>query len=178
MERSESPPRTVRLPWIGLLGLLVAVVAGALVLLERFLLAGVVLPISTLAFMSADVRRRRTADPGLRFGNAVSRRLADAAVLGGVAWVSVDDDPYVAAAALTALGTAYLAAYVRAKAVGLGFGVPDAIPGEALHFLMVAVGLVVGGMLQLQVFLWLAAVVSAVSMARDVSHIARQAEAR
>jgi hypothetical protein len=178
MERSEPPPRTVPLPWIGLLGLLVAAGAAALVLLERFLFAGAVLPISTLAFMSADVRSARADEPVLRFGNAICRRLADAAVLGGVAWVSVDDDPYVAAAALTALGTAYLAAYVRAKAVGLGFGVPDTIPGEALHFLFVAVGLVVGGMLQLQVFLWVAAVVSVVSMARDVSHVARQAEAR
>lgn len=176
MEPSEPPPRTVRLPWVGLLGLVVAVGAAAMVLLERFLFAGAVLPISALVFISADVRAR-AADPGLRFGNAVSRYLADAAVLGGVAWVTVDDDPYLAAAALTALATAYLGAYFRAKAVGLGFRVPDAIPGDALHLLMVALGLVIGGTLQLQVFLWLAAVVPAVSMARDVSHIVRQAEA-
>jgi hypothetical protein len=174
MERSEPPPRTVRLPWIGLLALLVAVGAAALVLLERFHFAGAVLAISALVFVVADVRSGRAADPGVRFGDAVSRRLADAAVLGGVAWVSVDDDPYVAAAALTALGTAYLAAYVRAKAVGLGFRLSDGIPGEAPHFLIVALGFQVGDMLQFA--LWLAAAVSAVSLVRGGSGVARQQE--
>jgi hypothetical protein len=80
----------------------------------------------------------------------------------------------LAAAALAAMGSAYLAAYVRAKAGGLGFRLDSLFPRDGLHFVLVGLGLLL--MALLQVALWLAAAVSLLSVARDVGQVARQQE--
>jgi hypothetical protein len=149
----------------------------------------------------ASVRRANAATARMGFAARVAERLADAAILGAVAWVAVSPPshpflfavrrPGLAAAALTALGVAYLASYVRAKAVGLGFQVHE-LPGEqVLHFGLIGVGLLlwnspVGATLDgflgpegaLAGPLWLATLVSAASLVRGVGEVARQPEAR
>jgi hypothetical protein len=223
MERSADPPRTAAPPWAALLGLLAATAAAALVLLETYAdplssgLYGVAAALGTMAagvLFQGSVRRANAATARMGFAARVAERLADAAILGAVAWVAVSPPsqspaltavrtiasrvdpllfavrrPGLAAAALTALGVAYLASYVRAKAVGLGFQVHE-LPGEqVLHFGLIGLGLLlwnspVGATLDgflgpqgaLAGPLWLATLVSAASLVRGVGEVARQPE--
>ena len=140
--------------------------------------AGAAVIACAVGLAAADVRGTDRARRLERFGAAVAGRIADGVVLGSVAWVAVSDRAtLVAAAALTALGAAYLAAYLRAKAVGLGFRVDRLFPQDGLHFLLVGVGLLFGGTV-LAGALCVAAVVSFLSVARDARQVGRQAEAR
>jgi len=174
MERTAHPPRTAALPWVALLGLLAAAGAAALVLAGQPLPAGVLTVAAGTAFVVASLR---ASHPRARFTEAVTERIGDAAILGAVAWVSVNEDAWVAGSALAALATAYLAAYVRAKAVGLGFRVEEPIADLGIRFVVLGVGVTQGGPVLLGA-LWLAAVVSAVSFVRGASRVARQPEER
>jgi hypothetical protein len=118
-----------------------------------------------------------SAHPRLRFSGTVAERIGDAAILGAVAWVSVDEDPWMAAAALTALATAYLAAYVRAKATGLGFQVEDPVAERGIRFLVLAVGISQGGPVLFGA-LWVAVLISLQAFVREAARIGRQPEAR
>lgn len=130
--------------------------------------------LAAAGFAAADVRGAATRE---RFGTAVAARIADGAILGALAWISVPEDPLVAGAALAALGAAYLAAYVRSKAMGLGFRLDRLFPRDGMHFLVVGLGLLFGGTV-LQVALWVAVGASLVSLGRDAGQVAEQPEPR
>jgi hypothetical protein len=102
----------------------------------------------------------------------VAERLSDAVILGAVAWASIEDRPVVSAAALAALSAAYLEAYVRAKALGLGFRMGRPSLDRYVHFLLVALGLVVTSVLQAA--LWLAAAFALLGVVRLTFQVARE----
>jgi hypothetical protein len=167
-----SSPRG--LPWLAVLGLAAGAGAGALLLLGQRVAAGAAVVVSAALFSAADVRGAGSRE---RFGTAVAARVADGAVLGGLSWVAVPEDPLLAGAALAALGAAYLAAYVRSKAMGLGFRLDRLFPRDGLHFLLVGLGLLLGDVL-LRAALWIAVGASLVSLGRDAGRVAEQPEAR
>lgn len=174
MEHSADPPRTAAPPWVALLGLLSAAGASTLVLAGQPLLAGVLTVAAGAAFVVASLR---AAHPRARFTEAVTERMGDAAILGAVAWVSVNEDAWMAGSALAALATAYLAAYVRAKAVGLRFRVEEPIAERALRFVVLGVGVTQGGPVLL-VALLLAVLISSQALVREAARVGRQTEAR
>jgi hypothetical protein len=174
MERPKTPPRTAGLAWLALLGLLTAAAASALVLAGQPLLAGVLTVAAGTAFVVASLR---AAHPRARFIEAVTERIGDAAILGAVAWVSVNEDTWMAGSALAAVATAYLAAYLRAKAVGLGFRVEEPIVERAIRFVVLGVGITQGGPVLLGA-LWLAVLISSQALVREAARVGRQTEAR
>jgi hypothetical protein len=174
MERSADPPRTAALPWVALLGLLAAGGASALVLAGQPLPAGVLTVAAGTAFVVASLR---AVHPRARFTEAVTERIGDAVILGAMAWVSVNEDAWIAGSALAALATAYLAAYLRAKAVGLGFRVEEPIAERALHFVVLGVGVTQEGPVLLGA-LWLAVLISSQALVREAARVGRQTEAR
>lgn len=112
----------------------------------------------------------------LAFAGAAVERLADAAMLGSIAWVALSDRPVVAAAALVALSSSYLASYLRSKAEGLGFSVQDRRPVRLAGWGVVALGLVIPP--ALVAALWAAAGLWLVVVVMEVRDVALEGEPR
>jgi hypothetical protein len=179
MEGPEAPARGGAAPWLVALAALASGVAAALILTGRSVLAGAAVAVAGGALVFADVR----ASGRQRFAHGVVERAVDGVVLGAVAWVAVvptgaavdaAPEPIISAAALSALGFAYLAAYVRAKGRGLGFEVSDPVLERPLHFALVSASLLFD---QASLLLWLAAAVDAQAVLRMAASVGRQREA-
>jgi hypothetical protein len=76
----------------------------------------------------------------LSFGD----RLFDGCVLGALAWVSRTEDEWLAAGALLALATGFLASYIRARGGSLGYGIEEGVITPALRYGLIAAGLIGG----------------------------------
>jgi hypothetical protein len=170
MDGPEAPSRGGAAPWLIALAAVAAGAAAALVLTERPTLAGVAVAVAGGALIYADLR----AVGRLRFAHAVVERAVDGVILGAVAWEFVESDTFVSAGALTALGFAYLAAYLRAKGRGLGFRVSDPALERYVHFALVSGSLLLPSGPPL---LWLAAAVDAQATFRTAVAVGRQREA-
>jgi hypothetical protein len=171
MDGPEAPSRGGAAPWLTILAAAAAGAAAALVLAERMALAGVAVVVVGAALAYADLRATSGRQ---RFAHAVVERAADGAILGTVAWEFVDSDTLISAGALTALGFAYLASYLRAKGRGLGFRVGDPVLERYMHFAFVSASLVVA---QGRLLLWLAAAVDTQAAIRLAVAVGRQREA-
>lgn len=101
----------------------------------------------------------------------LAERVLDAVVLGAIAWVAVPEHFGVATAAVLALGTSYLAAYLRVRASGLGFPVVEPPLFRLARPLLVAVGLLADLLL---VSLWAVSAISVGILIREVAQLDRQ----
>jgi hypothetical protein len=84
------------------------------------------------------------------------------------------DEPWTAGAALTALVASYLASYLTAKAIGLGFEVHERLPYRSVRPLLAVIGMLIPEILHAA--LWAAAVISLESVVRHGWSVARQQE--
>jgi hypothetical protein len=100
------------------------------------LVAGAALVIGG-ALLRPDDRLGRVA---LSFGD----RLFDGCVLGALVWVSRTEDEWLAAGALLALATGFLASYIRARGGSLGYGIEEGVITPALRYGLIAAGLIGG----------------------------------
>lgn len=171
----DAAPRSRAAAWLPILALSAAGAAAGLVLAGRFELAaaGAAASMAAVTLSGRFTREERSAR--LRFADSVAERVADASVLGAVAWATVGDAPEAAALALAALVLGYLAAYVRAKASGLGFPVRESIIARSVR-----AAAVVGGLLVPRVLvpaLAVAALVSLFSVIRETVEVSGQREA-
>jgi hypothetical protein len=73
-------------------------------------------------------------------------RAYDGAILAAVAWAFRGTDPWIAVGALVALGTSFLAAYVRARGASLGYGVGESSITRGFRYGLISVGLLVDGL--------------------------------
>jgi hypothetical protein len=71
-------------------------------------------------------------------------RTFDGIVLGGLVWVTRTAEPREAAGAIVALAAGFLAAYVRARAGSLGYGIEESVITPALRYLVISGSLIVG----------------------------------
>jgi hypothetical protein len=172
MEPPEAPRRAGATPWLVILALVAASGAAVLVIVGRPLEAGIAVAICGGALTAGTIGGGWASIPRYRFSHAVGERLSDAVILGAVAWSSVEERPVASAAALAALSAAYLEAYVRAKAVGLGFRMWGPSLDRYVHFLLVALGLVVTSLLQAA--LWFAAAFALLGVVRLAFQAARE----
>lgn len=108
------------------------------------------------------------------FADHTVERLLEASLFGSVAWAAIPEEPWTAAAAVTALVASYLASYMSTKAIGLGFEVHERVPYRSVRPLMAVVGLLFPAILD--VALWAAAVISFESVVRHGMSVARQRE--
>jgi hypothetical protein len=167
-----SPPPPSAVPW--LLGATIAASAAAatLVVLSRPVAGGVAAAVAVGASFLAGVASKRS--PRLVFADHAVERILEAALFGSIAWASVPEDRWTAAAALTALVAAYLASYLSAKAIGLGFELRERVPYRSVRPLVAVLGLLIPAILD--VALWAAAAISLEPVVRHSMTVARQRE--
>jgi hypothetical protein len=197
MGRSEENARRGSAPIAPIaLGLAAGLASGSFILADRYVdplqgsvlsvLSGPAAAVAGVLFQWAGAHERSAR--GL-FAAAVAERLADATILGSLAWVAVNPpmgpfilsipDVALAGAALTALGLSYLSAYTRAKGNGLGFRILGWTFEPVVHFGLVGLALLLRAWpfeAAPTAVLWLAAAASAVSVFRAASAIGRQEE--
>jgi hypothetical protein len=147
--------------------------AAALVIVGEERGAGVTVAVAGGALLGA--ARRADRSPRFLLLEGVTERAVEAAVLGAIAWAALPDDSRLGAAAITALGASYTAAYFRVRAMGLGFRIGDAGVLRTAPPLMVAVGLVAG---VVEISLWTVAVLSASILALEIVELGRRRGSR
>jgi CDP-diacylglycerol---glycerol-3-phosphate 3-phosphatidyltransferase len=154
----------------------VVAVAGAatLVVAGRFLVAGVLGAVAVAASIVAGIWARDSAERRLVFADHAVERVVEAALFGFIAWAFVPEEPWVAAAALSALVASYLVSYLTAKATGLGFVVRERLPYRSVRPLLAVAGLLAPRVLGPA--LWAAAAISLDPVIRHGRAVARQRE--
>lgn len=179
MNRAASLPRpdTTPLGLMALLALAVVAAGGAawLVIDGRPVPAGLATLGAAMALVLVGYRARRMGVPRVLFTDSVAERTTDAAVLGGVAWAAMPGAPRVAAAALTALGMAYLASYLKARATGLGWELRESVIDRGVRMGAVSAGLLSGFV---EAGLWISAAWSAAVLVYRAREVGRQGEPR
>jgi hypothetical protein len=145
--------------------------ATAAVVLRHRVLAGALAlaggAVLLLGWYVAD--RERTARS--RFAAMLVDPVFDTCLLAAIAWVSRTSEPAVAALALVALGTCYVAAYERARADALGFRTFESVGYRAARCALIGLALVTGWM---AAALWVLVAVSAVAVAVRAMNVAVQ----
>jgi hypothetical protein len=140
MAETGSPPRRGSLVVsFSVLALAAAVAAAVLLGVDQRLAAFIAACGAGSFLILVGWRAREARDPRLRFTDSLAERGVDAVILGTLAWTALPDEPGVAAAALAALVTSYLASYLRARAVGLRFRVEEPLLLRSVRVTFVAV---------------------------------------
>jgi hypothetical protein len=169
-----SPPAASAVPWLLGLSVSASIAAGVLVVTGRLLVGGVVAAVAVAASIVAGLGAKRSGTARLVFADHAVERVLEASLFGSVAWAAMPGEPWTAGAALTALVASYLASYLTAKAIGLGFEVHERLPYRSVRPLLAVVGLLIPEILDAA--LWAAAVISLEPVVRHGSSVARQRE--
>lgn len=151
-------------------GLLAALTAWLVIAREPELAAAAALCSAVLLLIGGHRANHGAGGPTDRMLDELLDRVWDGAVLGSMAWVARTDDPGVAIASLLALCLSALSAYVRARGASLAYSVEESHLTRGLHYALVVAALGLG----LQWVLWVAVVVSALSVAVRTSQVARE----
>ena len=101
-------------------------------------------------------------------------RAWDGAVLGAIAWVARAEAPSTAVAALVALCTSFLSAYVRARGASLSYSVEESHITRGVRYALVCAGLAFGWS---HWTLWVAAALSGLAVVVRTSQVAREERA-
>lgn len=124
-------------------GLVAAIGTGLLIANGNLLLAVFGLVLSGLPdILDGSVARHSgTASSRGAFFDSVADRVADAVILGGVAWHLTDEDPNLAVLALAVLALTMLVSYERAKAESLGYDARGGLMERLERMVLLGVGL-------------------------------------
>jgi hypothetical protein len=169
-----SPVPSSSVPWLIALCVAASAVAAWLVVASRPVAGGAVAAAAVGASFLAGLGARRSREARLVFADHAVERVLEASLFGAVAWAAVPEEPWTAAAAVSALVASYLASYLSAKAIGLGFEIHERVPYRSARPLLAVVGLLFPRILD--VALWAAAVISLEVVVRHSISVARQKE--
>ena len=143
--RSGLTPNTVTV-----LGVATQIVAAAMILQGRFLVAAIVAAVAAL-LDSLDGVLARARGMSSRFGallDSTTDRLSDALLFLPLAWLygvegaaTTEREPWVAGVALGAMVLSFLVSYVKARAEGLGFECNVGIAERAERVIITLLGL-------------------------------------
>ncbi len=168
------PPAASAVPWLLGVSVTASVAAAILIVSGRLLAGGVVGGVAVAASIVAGLGAKRSGTARLVFADHAVERVLEASLFGSVAWAAMPSDPWTAGAALTALVASYLASYLTAKAIGLGFEVHERLPYRSVRPLLGVLGLLIPEILDIA--LWAAAVISLEPVVRHGTSVARQRE--
>ena len=143
---AATAAQVFRAPAVATLGLLAQVGVAWVIAAGRPVLAGVLLiPAVILDVLDGAVARATgTVTRWGGFYDAVADRVADGALLAGVAWSARSGQPRLLAATLTAMVLSFCVPYARAKAEAFGYQTRSG-PGErAERAVILIVGLILG----------------------------------
>jgi hypothetical protein len=155
------------------IALFASVGAAILVVAEERLAGFLVVLCAGSALLLAGEKTSESSDARLRFADSLVDRTVDAVILGTVVWVAFPEKTEVAAAALAALVAAYLASYLRARAVGLGFRVEETLLQRSARMPFVALSVLEAPALAA---LWVATAISLQAVIVRARTVARQRE--
>lgn len=155
------------------IGLLLVVASALALLLGRPITAGVLLALGGIADLLdgsvAHARGGPTARGG--FYDSVADRVADGVILAAVAWV-VRADPLLFGLAVTALVSAEVTSYVRAKAESLGYDCSVGLLERAERTIILVAGLVFRPVL-LTIAIGVLALGGVLTVGQRLVHVAR-----
>ena len=159
-----------------LLAVAIAASAGSawLVIAGRSVIGGAVAAGAVGASILAGLAARSSGAPRLVFADHTVERVLEASLFGSIAWAAIPGKPWTAAAAVTGLVASYVASYMAAKAIGLGFEIRERVPYRSVRPLLAVLGLLIPAILD--VSLWAAAVISLEPVVRHGASVARQRE--
>ena len=169
-----SPEPSSTVPWLIALSVAASAAAAWLVVVSRPVVGGAVAAAAVGASILAGLGARRAGEARLVFADHAVERVLEASLFGAVAWAAVPEEPWTAAAAVSALVASYLASYLSAKAIGLGFEIHERVPYRSARPLLAVVGLLFPRILDIA--LWAAAVISLEVVVRHSISVARQKE--
>lgn len=169
---SSQPSAAV--PWLLALSVAASGAAAILVVTSRPLLGGLAAAAAVGASILAGLGAGRSEEARLVFADHAVERVLEAALFGSVAWAAAPEEPWTAGAALAALVLSYVASYMSAKAIGLGFELHERVPYRSVRPLLAVVGLLFVEILD--VALWAAAAISLEPVIRHGTTVARQRE--
>jgi hypothetical protein len=157
----------------GILLLALAFTGGATtaVVLRHRIVAGVLALIGGAVMLLGWFATDREKTARARFAAMIIDPVFDTCILAAIAWVSRTAEPTVAALALVALGTCYVAAYERARADALGFRTFESVGYRAARSALIGLALVTGWM---AAALWVLVAISAVAVAVRAMNVAIQ----
>ena len=166
---------------ITILGVLVQVVAAAMIIDGRLLAAGLVAIAAGLAdvFDGAVAKARGPSGNWGAMLDSTTDRLSDALVFVPIAWlygvepdIPVHDEPWVAAAALATLVFSFLVPYTKARAESLGYECNVGIAERAERLIIVLLALLFDLVPPAMIVL---AVLTAITFAQRIVHVYKQA---
>ena len=169
-----SPPAAAAVPWLLGISVVASAAAAFLVVAGRSQVGGAAAIVAVGASILAGLGAKRSGAARLVFADHALERVLEASLFGSVAWAAIPSRPWTAGAALTALIASYLASYLTAKAIGLGFEVHERLPYRSARPLLAVIGLLVPQILDAA--LWAAALISLEPVVRHGSSVARQRE--
>jgi CDP-diacylglycerol---glycerol-3-phosphate 3-phosphatidyltransferase len=163
-------------------GVVLQVIASALIIDGRLLTAGLVATAAGLADVAdgAVAKARGRSGRWGAFLDSTTDRLSDALMFGSIAWlygvdpdVAARDEPWVAAVALVTLMVSFLVSYAKARAEGLGYECNVGIAERAERLIIVIVGLILD---ILPVALIVLGALAVVTLIQRIAHVWRQGD--
>jgi hypothetical protein len=122
-----------------------AIGAASWAILEgEFRLGGWGALVGALLIVAASLSLSRFGGRRERLEVALVDRVFDGAILGSVAWATRSSAPEVAAGALLAMATGFLAAYVRARGSALAYPIEDSPATRAIRCGAISIALIAG----------------------------------
>lgn len=163
---------------VTMLGVAMTGVSAALVVRQRFFVAGFVLIAGGILDFADGAVAKATGRSTLfgAFLDSIADRVSDLVILSALAWALLQrGDELAAALAIVALGLAQLTSYIRAKAESLGLDCSVGIVERAERVIVIIAALILGFV---EIALGLLVAVSAVTVAQRLVHVGRQARGR
>jgi hypothetical protein len=142
MAQVDAAPmvRPGAMPALGAAAVLVAL-ATWLVFAGHEILSGTSAALAGLLLVWSGVVVRRNPSPPLVFADASMSLAFDGCLLAAIALTARVSDPPASGAAVAALVTTFLAAYVRARGTALGYSVEEGLASRALRYALIAAGI-------------------------------------
>ena len=166
---------------VGTLG--VVVVSLTCFVTGRFVLGVVLISVFALSDLiyGTMARLKRTSGPWGNYLDATLHRIADGAIFGSlIAWAALNDQPWVVAAATTALVTGQVTSYAKARAEAVGATANVGIAERAERNMGVLLAVLLTGLgvpYVLPVALWLIAGLGVITIVQRIMVVRSQLKA-
>jgi CDP-diacylglycerol---glycerol-3-phosphate 3-phosphatidyltransferase len=161
---------------ISLTGLVLNLVAAALVWNELFILGGIAFIVGSVCD-TLDGRYSRMSGKGTPFGaflDSTLDRIEEGVVLTAIAVVFVDDGDRIATAAVVvAVLASLLVSYTRARAEALGVECKVGIANRAVRVVILSIGILLADIGALEYAVYVLAVLGTVTVLQRIFHVRR-----
>ena len=154
-------------------GVVLTAAAAGLVVVDRVVIAALVLLVGSLAdaFDGPVARARGTSSPAGGFYDSVADRVGDGLVIGAIAW-HYADEPLLFAVSMTALVAAQLTSYIRAKGESLDVECSVGLLERGERAFILIGGLLVTWLLPYA--MWILAVGGLITVVQRFVHVGRR----